>query len=166
MRLVLASLFLTLGVSQAAALCDAVSTTVLSCTTGRGTKQLDVCITGDRVTYRFGPHTAPDLRLSAPIKEVAHQPWPGIGRAIWESTTFRNGAFSYEVYGAYDKIDQTSNGGVTVTEQGREIAALTCDSGTAELGLFALSDAKRAGRRSTNSPMMWPDGLPGRGMGC
>ena len=109
MRLVLASLFLTLGVSQAAALCDAGSTTVLSCTTGRGTKQLDACITGDRVTYRFGPHTAPDLRLSAPIKEVAHQPWPGIGRAIWESTTFRNGAFSYEVYGAYDKIDQTSS---------------------------------------------------------
>ena len=31
-----------------------------------------------------------------------------------------------------------------MTEQGREIAALTCDSGTAELGLFALSDAKQA----------------------
>lgn len=144
MRLLFASLFLTFGVGQAAAFCASDSTTVLGCTIGNRAKQLDVCITGYAVTYRFGPKDPPDLTLTAPIHEVPHQPWPGIGRAIWEITTFRNGAYSYEVYSSYDKFDQSSHGGVTVGEGDREIAALTCDSGSAELGLLALSDAKQA----------------------
>lgn len=144
MRFVLASLFLTLGISQAHAHCHQRSATVLTCTIDQGAKQLEVCLDGEEVIYRFGLADAPDLILSAPITEVAHQPWPGIGRAIWESTTFRNGDFTYEVHGSFDKLDQISDGGVTVRENGREIASLSCDRGSTELGLFAISDAKEA----------------------
>ncbi len=144
MRFMLASLFLTLGTSQADAHCHQRSATVLTCTIDQGAKQLEVCLDGEEVIYRFGPPDAPALTLSAPISEVAHQPWPGIGRAIWESTTFQNGAFSYEVHGSFDKLDQISDGGVTVRKNGREIASLSCDSGSTELGLFAISDAKEA----------------------
>lgn len=151
MRLLCASLFLTFSVNQAAALCAVSGTTVLNCAMAEGAKQLDLCIAGDRVTYHFGPEAAPDLTLSAPIKEVVHQPWPGIGRAIWESTAFHNSAFSYEVYSVYDKLDQTSGGGVTVSEKGREIATLSCDSAATEIGLFALSAAKQAAGQCWNA---------------
>lgn len=70
MRLLFASLFLTFGVGQAAAFCASDSTTVLGCTIGNGAKQLDVCITGYAVTYRFGPKDPPDLTLTAPIHKV------------------------------------------------------------------------------------------------
>lgn len=144
MRLFYATAICAVTASQALALCAPESTIVLSCTTNGGTDHLDVCISGDSVTYRYGPESAPDLTLMTIVARLEHQPWPGIGRAIWEAATFRNGAFSYEVYSSYDKFDQISDGGVTVYQQDNEVASLACDAGSVKLGLFAIGDAKEA----------------------
>lgn len=119
--------------------------TVLSCTAGGGAKSLDVCISGSDITYRYGPRGgAAELTLRAHVAQVEHQPWPGIGRAIWENTTFRNGSYAYEVHAGFDKIDQTDSGGVTVFRGGAEIASVSCDPGSVTTGFWAVSDAKKA----------------------
>ena len=131
--------------SPVLAACAVPGGTVLSCTTGGGAKALDVCIAGSDISYRYGPRgAAPELSLNAHVAQVEHQPWPGIGRTIWENTTFRNGSYAYEVYAAFDKIDQTDSGGVTVYRGGSEIASVTCDPGSVTLGMWAVSDAKQA----------------------
>ena len=131
--------------APAFAACVPADGTVLSCTAGGGSKALDVCIGGTDISYRYGPRGGtPDLTLRAHVAQVEHQPWPGIGRTIWENTTFRNGSYAYEVHGAFDKFDQTNSGGVTVYRDGAEIASVSCDPGSVTLGIWAVSDAKRA----------------------
>lgn len=144
---ILPCLALVVGTTTALADCPDPDGTILSCTLRDGTRAVDVCITGEDVTYAFGkPGLAPELTLSAPILEVHHQPWHGVGRSIWESTTFHNAGHAYEVYISVDRLtdDHPTSSGITVTKGGEEIAQLDCDPGSDTIGLWALSDAKAA----------------------
>ena len=136
------------GCSTALAMagCPPGSETVLACTAGGGAKALSVCIEGDAVRYTYGsPGAEPDLRLSEPVAQVAHQPWPGIGRAIWEATTFMNAGYAYEAWISTERNeDAVPEGGVNVLKGEAEVARITCDPGTATIGLWAVDDAKQA----------------------
>lgn len=136
--------------------------TVLSCTAQGGKKSLDVCISDGAVTYSYGATgKAPDLTLDAHVAEITHQPWPGVGGAIWEETTFFNKDYSYVVWLSVDRNnhDMPPMGGVTVQKSGKDIARVECDSAGIELGLFAISDAKGA------MGLCW-DGMNGRWGSC
>lgn len=131
------------------AACPIGTETVLSCLARGGTKALDVCIdqTAGVVGYSYGPPDgAPELSLSQTIAQVDHRPWPGIGRSIWEATVFYNAGYAYEVYISVDRMarDQPVSGGVALYRGDRTIAQIECDAGTAEIGLWAVSDAKEA----------------------
>jgi len=143
--LILASLLVS-G-TQAGAACFSTGETVLSCTARGGTKALDVCIEGPQIVYRYGPNGGtPELTMSRTVAEVEHQPWNGVGRSIWESTTFRNGSYAYEVYISVDRMAEgnPSYSGVTVYRDSAQIAEVRCDPGSDSMEFWAVSDAKKA----------------------
>jgi hypothetical protein len=109
-----------------------------------GAKTLDVCYWKGMLTYRFGPEGKPELTLNEPLETVNYTPWPGIGRAIWDSVAFRNEGVTYEVWSSFDRMDENAvlEGGVNVLEGDTTLATLTCDKGSVAHGLDALYDLK------------------------
>ncbi len=142
----LAAAFCVAAFSVSAA-CLPTQNTVLSCTAKSGSRVLDVCIEGAQISYAYGRRGAPaELRLAEPVATIAHQPWNGIGRSIWEATTFMNAGFAYEVFISVDRMaeGQPITAGVAVMQGARDVARVDCDPGSAEIGLWAVSDAKQA----------------------
>lgn len=100
------------------------------------------CMNDSVASYRYGPRGAePELTLTRAFGQGATSiPWPGVGRSIWEGLTLRNGDFTYEVYGGFDRMtavedpEQDSRfGGIVVMQDGRgEIARLSCQAGTVD----------------------------------
>jgi hypothetical protein len=148
---------LVLAAPMAAAACPDGSTTFLSCTMSGGAKALDVCYADGVATYAFGPAgKTPDLALAEPIATLDYVPWPGIGSAIWETVTFRNAGYAYEVAGSIrrgpdettaDDTDMlvTQKGQISVMQGDRPVATLLCDPGSVSFDWTeALSDGKRA----------------------
>lgn len=131
--------------AQSAMACE---TPFIACTFDGGAKAVSVCVSDDAATYVFGPAGGtPDLTLSEPTATVAYTPWPGVGRTIWETVTFRNDGYSYEVFAGIDRAPDGDPpyGGVIVRDGGQELAALTCDTGSVIFSYDpVLSDAKAA----------------------
>ncbi|HHI69790.1 MAG TPA: hypothetical protein ENJ91_02210 [Rhodobacteraceae bacterium] len=155
MRKIAAVLALLTAPQTAFATCATPQDTFLSCTFSNGQKAVDVCVDGDMLTYRFGHiGKAPDLDLSVPVVDAEYIPWPGIGRAIWETVTFHNGKTSYEVAGVIDrKFSDDENaenppaihGLINVNEGGETLATLECDPGSVDFAYGgSLYDAKTA----------------------
>lgn len=134
-----ALLLLTLA-SPAQAACQ--GDTAFSCQIG--TKTLEVCYWRGSLIYAFGPDNAPELTIAQPLETAAYTPWPGVGRAIWESVAFQNQGTTYEVWSSFDRLDETAvlEGGVHVLEGDTLLATLTCNTGSVAPTLFAISDLK------------------------
>ena len=143
MRVLLPAFAFAASMAQADCARDNIS---LSCQIENSTKHLTLCVENGVVTYTFGPKGAPELTLTEAVETVDHQPWPGIGRSIWEDTSLSNGDFTYEVWQSFDKLEQNEDlagaGGVTVTQNGETLVSLSCDPLTTKLGFFAIGDAK------------------------
>lgn len=165
MSIVIKSVFAWVCMAGAAlADCPGGTTTVLSCTLGGGAKTLSLCIDGETIRYDFGKTgQAPELRLSEPVAKVAHQPWPGVGRAIWEATTFSNAGYAYEVWMSVDRLieDAPQEAGVTVTKGDKTLAELRCDAGSVDAGFWAVDDAKEAQGICWNMHSFAWEGCPG-----
>ena len=136
------------GVVWAGSAAAACETVFIGCTFDTGVKAVTVCVTDDEATYEFGPTgDVPDLTLAEPVSTVAYTPWPGVGRAIWETVTFQNGAYRYEVYAGIDRNPdgEPPYGGVIVRKGDQELTDLTCDLGSVTYTYDpVLSDAKAA----------------------
>jgi len=148
-RFVAATTLFSLTAGSVMAACRAGTDTVLSCTARGGAKALDVCLdTGaGEISYAYGaPGRTPELYLSRSIAAIDHRPWPGIGRSIWESTVFYNNGYAYEVFTSIDRMaeNQPPIGGVLLYKGRQQVARVDCDAGSAEIGLWAVSDAKDA----------------------
>jgi hypothetical protein len=135
-----AALLLILLAAPANAACQ--GDEAFSCPIGK--KTLDVCYWKGMLTYRFGREGKPDLTISEPLETVAYTPWPGIGRAIWDSVAFENEGVTYEVWSSFDRMDENAvlEGGVNVMRGDKMLATLTCDKGSVERGLDTISDLK------------------------
>ncbi len=143
-----AALALAVIPQLAAADCQAMDETFLSCTVQGGAKTLSVCIDGRTLHYAFGPVSrAPELVLSRDVTEVNYTPWPGVGRTIWEEVGFENLGHVYTVHGWLDRIPaeeadedppRPMGGGVTVTRGDETLVKLACDPDSAE---FFWTDA-------------------------
>ncbi|MBT8154144.1 hypothetical protein KMP13_09600 [Epibacterium ulvae] len=145
----------TAALASAALACPNGSETLVSCTFEGGKKQLQTCIAGDQVLYRFGAtNRSPDLDLVRPVTEVGLAPWPGVSRTIWEEMTFENDGFSYLVAYAQDRDPGTTEiSGRLMVQQGEDVlATLTCDPGSVVSAGYALPifDAKRAAGQHYN----------------
>jgi hypothetical protein len=81
-----------------------------------------------------------------PLANGTLYPWQGFGRDIAEIIGFTNGPFRYEVAYSVDRLDDDhpTDGRVTVTRNGTEIATIVCDAGSAATGFFAAQDAMAA----------------------
>lgn len=113
-----------------------------SCAIGK--KTLEICYWKGMLTYRFGPEGKPELTVNEPLETVAYTPWPGIGRAIWDSVAFKNEGVTYEVWSSFDRMDENAvlEGGVNVLQGDKTLATLTCDKGSVATALDAISGLK------------------------
>lgn len=143
-RAVLLAGLALLAPSAAAAACA--GETVVSCPIGE--RRLEVCLDPSdppAFTYAYGPPGSPELTLRAPLSAGPVRPWNGVGRSLWESVEFTNGAYAYEVWHALDRLteDAPLEAGVTVLKDGQVLASLSCAPGpeTTVAPIFALSDA-------------------------
>jgi len=133
------------AVSTQAAACNL---PLMACSFDDGAKTVQVCLSFDQVTYTYGPKFGdPELTLSENVTTIDYLPWPGVGSAIWETVTFYNGDYSYEVLAGFERDPENpqSFGGISVRRDDEEVANLTCDPDSVEFGWeVALFDAKRA----------------------
>jgi hypothetical protein len=113
-----------------------------SCTIGG--KTLQVCYWKGALVYAYGRTDKPELTIAEPLETVAYTPWPGIGRAIWDSVAFQNEGITYEVWTSFDRIDESAilEGGVNVLEGDTTLATLTCDRGSVQRGLETIGELK------------------------
>ena len=113
-----------------------------SCTIGK--KTLQVCYWKGALIYSYGRDGKPDLTIAEPLETVTYTPWPGIGRAIWDSVAFQNEGVTYEVWSSFDKMDENAvlEGGVNVMQGDKTLASLTCDKGSVQTPLDLISDLK------------------------
>lgn len=128
----------------------------LTCQIEDSSRHLAVCVEEGAVVYRFGPVGVPDLELAEPVETITYQPWPGIGRTIWEELTFRNGDYAYVVHAgverrylsATDEVIPVPFGGVDVYQTGAgedPIAAFRCAPETVDFPWTpAISQAREA----------------------
>lgn len=135
-----AALFLALLAAPASAACQADA--VFSCTIGQ--KTLQVCHWKGALIYGFGRDGRPELTIAEPLETVAFTPWPGIGRAIWDSLAFSNDGITYEVTTSVDRMDEAAQleGGVNVIEGEAHLASLACDPGTPSQSLDVIYELK------------------------
>jgi hypothetical protein len=109
-----------------------------------GKKSLDLCSWKGDLIYRYGREGTPELTIAEPLETVAYTPWPGIGRAIWDSVAFQNEGVTYEVWSSFDRMDEAAvlEGGVNVIKGDKTLASLTCDKGSVVRSLDTISELK------------------------
>ncbi len=138
------------GAAYAGCLSD--EQTFMACKIADSGKSLRVCFDDDTVHYRFGAaDQSPELALSVAMVEAVYQPWPGIGRAIWESVAFPNADYTYEVFAGFDRMvegdeDESAGfGGVHVMRNDQIVGELRCAPESLDFtwgeGLFAAKEA-------------------------
>ncbi len=120
---------------------------------GRNT-EVSVCYDGDTATYSYGPvGKPPELFLTEPIATVDFQPWHGVGKAIFESVTFYNGDYAYQVGGGFDRpfteeeMEQGPQhfGWIDISKHGKSLATLECVPDTVSFGFGGgIYDVKEA----------------------
>ncbi|WP_225027061.1 hypothetical protein [Xinfangfangia pollutisoli] len=127
--------------------------------------RLEVCLTGATATYSFGPAGKPDLTLETPVADLDFQPWPGIGRAIWQTVRFHNRGVVYEVWSSLEKQMEENQpepawqGGVTVQQGDQVLAELSCSTAPDPSDLDLIFQAKEAAGQCWNySTQTWQNG--------
>ena len=135
-----AALLLALLATPASATCQ--GDEAFSCQIGK--KTLEVCYWKGALIYSYGREGKPELTIAEPLETAAYTPWPGIGRAIWDTVSFQNEGTTYEVWTSFDKMDENAvlEGGVYVMEGETMLASPTCDRGSVAHGLDTISFMK------------------------
>ena len=118
--------------------CGPLEHSFLSCTVQSGAKALEVCVSEDSTSYRFGPAgKAPKLELSLPEGRPDLTPWIGLGADLAQEVTFTNGDTRYTVFrqifrsyaaGESGPMRLDLDAGVYVTRGLIELTRLRCDS--------------------------------------
>ena len=116
---------------------------LFACTFNEGRKQVTTCLSGDVVSYAFGPVDAPpELGLVRHVTDVDMRPWNGFGRYINESFTLDNGGYGYTLRYAIDKFAPEGSSGVEGelwVEKGEDtLANLSCDPGSLKFSGYPL----------------------------
>lgn len=121
------SLFLGMGISKA----DGVLPiqVVFMCRTEKGDKEIALFKQGDNFIYQYGSNMgAPELQLVRPSAKVIKEPWPGIGRNIWNNITLTNKEYSYTIRSSYDKMEDKSTSGVSISKNDAHVASVECST--------------------------------------
>ncbi|MCF2904542.1 hypothetical protein L0666_06050 [Octadecabacter sp. CECT 8868] len=150
MRFAIALIAIT---NPAWAVCLPSEAAFMSCQIENSESVLRVCFTEHTAYYRFGAlGQLPELELKESIETFDYTPWPGVGRAIWETVQFENNGYSYEVSAGfermfdeeeYEDIPHRNFGGVRVTRGDEVITDLSCARETVDFTWdVALGEAK------------------------
>ena len=153
-----AAVFICFSAAPVWADCAVDQTLFLGCHIEGRNRVVSVCYDQSTAVYTYGaPGQIPELTLREDIATLDYAPWPGVGRAIWETVTFHNGDYSYSVTGGFDRmpsddpdadVETTSFGGVMVSQDGAVISDLTC----ATKGLaFEWADTLFAAKTATGA---------------
>lgn len=119
--------------------------TVFSCQVGQ--KALEICYEQETLIYNFGPPGAPELVIAEPLASATYQPWPGVSSSIWETLSFFNAGYVYDVTTSVSRdagADETLQGAITVWQNDSIVAEVACDHGTASNSLDVVWNMKEA----------------------
>lgn len=131
----------------AAADCPAGSGPFVSCLIIESASQMQACFNDTEFTFELGPFASPpDVSVTLPLQKVAIQPWNGMGGSYTEAASFTHAGITYSVWWAADRMTDAHliTGGVTMSDGGEELTALTCAVEPQIGGLWGLPDAKAA----------------------
>lgn len=156
--LLFAGAFLT---AQAQAGCPQGQEAFTSCQIEGRNTEVFVCFDAQVATYRYGPiGGAVGLQLTETIERVDFEPWSGSGVSIFESVTFYNGDYAYNIGGGFDRPFSEEDmqqeprrfGWVEVTESGEHALSLECIPETVSYGFGGgIHDIKSAAGQSWDS---------------
>ncbi len=156
--LLFAGAFLT---AQAQAGCPQGQEAFTSCQIEGRNTEVFVCFDAQVATYRYGPiGGAVGLQLTETIERVDFEPWSGSGVSIFESVTFYNGDYAYNIGGGFDRPFSEEDmqqeprrfGWVEVTESGEHALSLECIPETVSYGFGGgIHDIKLAAGQSWDS---------------
>lgn len=156
--LLIAGAFLT---AQAQAGCPQGQEAFTSCQIEGRNTEVFVCFDAQVATYRYGPiGGAVGLQLTETIERVDFEPWSGSGVSIFESVTFYNGDYAYNIGGGFDRPFSEEDmqqeprrfGWVEVTESGEHALSLECIPETVSYGFGGgIHDIKLAAGQSWDS---------------
>ncbi|MEL6840296.1 MAG: lysozyme inhibitor LprI family protein [Pseudomonadota bacterium] len=104
--------------------------TLMHCTVEGGARTLNLCRTGDVITYAFGPTDgAPTLEMTRDFADVAYAPSVDADGTIRENVTLFNGSYGYEMF-ITSRNAGIAEGGIIVRLPDGRTQTLVCDAGT------------------------------------
>lgn len=122
---------------------------IFDCTLREGSRRVQVCRTGDALSYVYGGiGAAPEMVLATSVRRISYTPWNGVGRSIFEEMSFLNGAVAYTLWVSVDRQPAQEDAapavtaGIEVNEGDRVLARLDCDAGTVDAALDEIWSAK------------------------
>ena len=121
-------------------------TTVLACTTNRGTAALEVCLAGSTVSYRYGPPAGPaEMVLTAALGPGIYRPSTDVGARKYQGLRIANASHAYESWFAFDSLTDTPpEAGVTVLQGEAITETVQCDPGSITANFAVLGQATEA----------------------
>lgn len=124
-RIILVVTMLAISASGAYAKCT--NKTIFACTTTNG-KLVEVCDNGDAIEYVFGKSLAkPEKHFKVDRNKATTYQWNGMGRSMSYSVEIPTGDTVYSVYTSADKIDVSTETGLSVSVKGKNVATLKCN---------------------------------------
>ena len=137
---------MTSSAAMAGSYCELDGSEMFSCTFNGGAKAVEVCdafwMDGDMASYGFF-QTSGELEKEIIVDKASllYNEGTGMGTVMSESVTFQTeDGYGYEVYWWAERGDAEVGGGLTVYQDGSEIADLSCDAGSVQqsLGEFIM----------------------------
>ena len=114
---------------------------VFACQIAQSHKQVQLCLHGERLHYRFGaPGAKPELQFSQRLHYAEFTPWNGMGERYWSSVQVRNGAWGYAMTVSYLRgaEDAQAQAHIQVLLRGEIKRQLTCDTTTLQERIEAV----------------------------
>ncbi|WP_193090529.1 surface-adhesin E family protein [Advenella sp. FME57] len=93
-------------------------------------KIISICASPSTVTYRFGPPSKLQMKLTRDRQQVTYVPWDASSRTITSSISVPNTNTSYQVYYEQDRNDTYREGGVRVIQNNKLLTTVQCSPGT------------------------------------
>ncbi|MEJ6401358.1 lysozyme inhibitor LprI family protein [Yoonia sp. 2307UL14-13] len=120
--------------AQVAEACGRDDSLLMYCTVEGGARTLNLCLSGEVITYAFGPtNGAPTLEMIRDFQDVEYDPSVDEDGTIREQVTLFNGNYGYEMFTeSRQRVDPVAiaEGGIIVRLPDGQTQTLICDAGT------------------------------------
>lgn len=148
-----------ISAAQVAHSCGPTETLLMYCTVEGGARTLNLCRSGETITYAFGPTGGtPTLEMTRAFDNVSYTPSEDDDGTVRENVTLFNGNYGYEMFTASrirtDPAALTEGGIIVLLPDGRT-QTLRCDEGSVAPNdpLDGIGQLARLGEEVPDDPL-------------